>query len=74
MKRFLLLLFAGSVHYCQSQTSAINRGYLIYSLGTDTTFIGYYQLMENNFQFRIMSRPDLAVTEMKGSLFIPTAN
>lgn len=47
----------------------MNKGYLIYSLGSDTTFIGYYQLQENNFQFRIMSRPNLSVTEMKGTFY-----
>jgi len=47
----------------------MNKGYLIYSLGTDTTFIGYYELQENNFQFRIMNRPNLSVTEMKGSFY-----
>lgn len=47
----------------------MNKGYLVYSLGTDTTAIGYYEVQNHQFQFRILSRPNLAVTEMKGSLY-----
>jgi hypothetical protein len=48
----------------------MNKGYIIYNLGLDTTFIGYYQVENNNFQFRIMGNTNaLTVTTMSGSLF-----
>jgi hypothetical protein len=52
-----------------AQPSANNKGYIIYSLGVDTTFIGYYQLQDNNFQFKVLGRPGLSVTQIKGSVF-----
>ena len=65
-------LFILSILLCHavlSQTSAMNKGYLIYKLGTDTTFIGSYQINNDHFQFKVMSRPNLSVIKMNGSLF-----
>jgi hypothetical protein len=48
----------------------MNKGYIIYNLGVDTTFIGYYQVENNNFQFRIIGNTNaLTVTTMSGSLY-----
>ena len=67
------LLFIGCFclfYFSQAQPTAKKKGYVIYSLGVDTTFIGYYQLEQNNFEFKIMNRPGgLSVTIMKGSLY-----
>lgn len=64
-----LLCFILPCHEIEAQTSAMNKGYVVYKLGTDTTFIGFYQVHNNNFQFKVMSRPNLSVSAMNGSLF-----
>jgi len=47
----------------------MNKGYLTYSFGTDTTMIGYYQVEGDNVKFKVMGRPGLSVTLAEGSLY-----
>ena len=48
----------------------MNKGYLVYSLGIDTTMIGYYQVEDHNFQFKVLGRSNaLTVTTLSGSLY-----
>jgi hypothetical protein len=63
---FFLFLIQSS----NAQTKTMNKGYIVYNLGVDTTFIGYYQVENNNFQFKIMANTNaLTVTTMSGSLY-----
>ena len=48
----------------------MNKGYLVYSLGIDTTMIGYYQVENHNFKFKVLGRSNaLTVTTLSGSLY-----
>jgi hypothetical protein len=69
MQGLFIFFFILLLQHCHAQTNAMNKGYLIYNLGVDTTMIGYYQLHENDFQFKVMGRPNLSVTQIKGSLY-----
>lgn len=65
------LLFFLCICFCQvsnAQTST-TMGYVIYTLGTDTTFIGYYQMQQHDFEFKVMGRPNLSVSTISGKLF-----
>jgi hypothetical protein len=46
-----------------------DNGYLIYTLGRDTTMIGHYQLNGNDFNMTVLVRSPLEVHKLKGSLF-----
>lgn len=65
------LLFFLCICFCQvSDAQTSNKmGYVIYTLGADTTFIGYYQLRQNDFVFKVMARPNLSVSTISGKLF-----
>lgn len=48
----------------------MHKGYVIYNLGVDTTFIGYYEVKDNNFRFKIVGNTNaLTVTTMSGTLY-----
>ncbi len=69
MKRLLPILLLLIVLEGITQKTAMNKGYLIYSIGTDTTMVGYYQLDKNDFEFKVMARPNLHVNLTKGSFY-----
>jgi hypothetical protein len=70
MRHLLILFFLFFIQLSNSQIKTMNKGYIIYNLGVDTTFIGYYQVENNNFQFRIIANTNaLTVTTMSGSLY-----
>lgn len=57
------------VHYLQAQERPKDNGYLIYTLGTDTTMIGHYQINRDSFEMTVLVRSPLEVHKLKGSLF-----
>lgn len=69
MQGLFIIFFILLLQHSKAQTTAMNKGYVIYNLGVDTTMIGYYQVHENNFEFKVMGRPNLSVTQIKGSLY-----
>lgn len=50
--------------FCQTTKA---DGYLIYTLGSDTTMIGNYRLMGNTFEMTVLSREYAIVYQQKGS-------
>jgi hypothetical protein len=44
-------------------------GYMIYLLGKDTTMAASYSLQGDNFEMTVLSRPNVTVTKMSGTLF-----
>lgn len=57
------------VRYLQAQERPKDSGYLIYTLGTDTTMIGHYQINRDSFEMTVLVRSPLEVHKLKGSLF-----
>jgi len=70
MRPLLILPFLLIAQFINAQTKTMTKGYLIYNLGVDTTFVGYYEVADHNFQFKIIGRANaLTVTTLSGSLF-----
>ena len=70
MKRLLVIPFYFMLfHFCDAQKAVMNKGYLTYSIGADTTMIGYYQVEGDNVKFKVMGRLGLSVTLAEGSLY-----
>jgi len=65
----LLILLLFIIHYVQAQEKHKDDGYLIYTLGTDTTMIGHYRLNGDDFEMTVLIRPGFEVHKLKGSLF-----
>ncbi len=65
----LSILFLFIIHYIQAQEKHRDNGYLIYTLGRDTTMIGHYQLIGDDFEMTVLTKPDFQVDKLKGSLF-----
>jgi hypothetical protein len=65
----LSILFLFIIHYLQAQEKHKDNGYLIYTLGRDTTMIGHYQLNGDDFEMTVLVRANLEVHKLKGSLF-----
>jgi hypothetical protein len=63
------ILFLFIIQYVQAQEKHADNGYLIYTLGRDTTMIGHYQLIGDDFEMTVFIRPDFRVHKLKGSLF-----
>jgi hypothetical protein len=57
------------VHYLEAQERPKDNSYLIYTLGTDTTMIGHYQINRDSFEMTVLVRSPLEVHKLKGSLF-----
>ncbi len=53
--RLLAILFLFMIQPLQAQETHQDNGYLIYTLGKDTTMIGHYQL--NGDEFAIVLNP-----------------
>ncbi|HEY0679471.1 MAG TPA: DUF2911 domain-containing protein [Chitinophagaceae bacterium] len=65
-KYFLLCCFLPAFTYGQKQYS--DSGYLVYLLGSDTTMAGTYSLKGNDFDIRVVARPNVSITRLNGSL------
>jgi len=65
----LSILFLFIIHYLQAQEKHQDNGFLIYTLGRDTTMIGHYQLNGNEFEMAVLIKPDFHVHKLKGSFF-----
>jgi hypothetical protein len=65
----LMILLMGTFYYLMAQEKHSDNGYLIYTLGRDTTMIGHYNLQGNDFDMTIMVRSNLNVHKVKGSFF-----
>lgn len=63
----ILIIFI--IHHLQAQEMHKDNGYLIYTLGRDTTMIGHYQLRGDDFDMTVLVRSPLEVHKLKGSLF-----
>ena len=59
-----ILLFYVSSAFCQTAKTA---GFLIYTLGKDTTMIGNYKLTGQQFEMTVLSREYAIVYQQKGS-------
>lgn len=67
MKWLFVIAFLLTIRHTNAQ---MNKGYLIYNLGIDTTMIGYYQIEDHNFQFKVLGRSNaLTITTLNGSLY-----
>ncbi len=56
-------------YYLPAQDKHSDNGYLIYTLGVDTTMIGHYNLKGNNFNMTIVVMSNLNVHKVSGSFF-----
>src|SRR3954454_2046483 len=65
----LSILFLFIIHYIQAQEKHTDNGYLIYTLGRDTTTIGQYQLIGDDFEMTVLIRSPLEVHKLKGNFF-----
>lgn len=65
---FTLPLSLSCILHAQRITK--DNGYIIYTLGTDTTALGHYQLKGQDFAMTIVIRtPSLRVSKLKGTFF-----
>jgi hypothetical protein len=55
--------------HLQAQNKHSDNGYLIYTLGRDTTTIGHYQLNGDDFEMTVLEKPGVEVHKLKGSFF-----
>ena len=62
----VLLLLTLSIH---AQRDRVDSGYIIYTLGMDTSMAGRYQLRYDLFEITLVSRPPVTVTKVRGRLF-----
>ncbi|MDQ3142120.1 MAG: DUF2911 domain-containing protein [Bacteroidota bacterium] len=70
LKYLLLTLLLHLFLLVQAQMQHKNNGYLIYTLGKDTTAIGNYKLKGNDFSMTIVVRtPSTNVNKLKGTFF-----
>jgi hypothetical protein len=67
--RLLAILFLFINHYLRAQEKHQDNGYLIYTLGKDTTMIGHYQVNGNDFDMTVLVRLTSEVHKLKGTLF-----
>jgi hypothetical protein len=65
----LTILFFFVIHCLPAQKKHQDNGYLIYTLGKDTTMVGHYRLNGDNFEMTVLVRSPLEVHKLKGSLF-----
>lgn len=65
----LSILLLSIIHNLQAQNKHKDNGYLIYTLGRDTTMIGHYILKGNDFNMVIVVMSNLNVHKVKGNLF-----
>ena len=63
------ILFLFTIPYIQAQEKHKDNGYLIYTLGADTTMVGHYQLNADDFEMTVLERPGFQVYKLKGSFF-----
>ena len=65
----VLTLHISTFYQLLSQNIRYDNGYIIYTLGRDTTMIGNYVLNGNDFNMTILVRSNLNVHKVKGSFF-----
>src|SRR5687768_12539687 len=69
IRNLLLALLIMQPLLLLAQRDRVDSGYIIYTLGTDTSMAGRYFLRYDLFEITLVSRPPVTVTKVRGRLF-----